>query len=122
MSTLKQIRENNCIQPNRFFSFHGDVKFIEKETEYTKIILSVLSYDSFRNDDIMVYFKGNVKRTADVSIIPKCHLSVMGDVVIKDDIIFFNGKVFEVFKSAQHLVTENSKVVDPKDINYDGAY
>lgn len=120
---LSDIRDNNYMQPNRSFTLRGDVRFIQKETEYTKVILSVFNYYKQESpDDIVIYFKGNPKKIADKAIRPKCHLLVIGDIVLNKEVIFFNGKIIEVFKTCLYSTDINAKSVDIKDINYDGAY
>lgn len=120
---LSEIRDNNYIQPNRFFTIRGEVRYIEKETEYTKVILSVFSYYNQETpDEIVIYFKGNPKKIADKAIRPKYNVLVMGDIIINNDVIFFNGKMIEVFKIMQYATELNTKSVDIKDINYDSAY
>ena len=120
---LSEIRDNNYIQPNRCFTIRGEVRYIEKETEYTKVILSVFSYYNQETpDEIVIYFKGNPKKIADKAIRPKYNVLVMGDIIINNDVIFFNGKMIEVFKIMQYATELNTKSVDIKDINYDSAY
>jgi hypothetical protein len=124
MGIISEIRDNNYLQPNRCFTLRGDVKFIEKETQYTKVNLLVFNYyaNDGKNDDIIIFFKGNPKKIADKAIRAGCNLLVMGDIIIKDESIFFNGKMIEVFKSGQYLTNENAKIVDAKDVNYEGAF
>lgn len=121
---LSEIRDNNYIQPNRQFNIRGDVKFIERETKFTKIVLSVFDYyyTNGQPDEITIWFKGNPKRIADKAIQPKCTVSIMGDIVIKDKNLFFSGKIIEVFKPVEYITNGNTKNVDPNSVNYDKAW
>ena len=123
MGTLAEIRDNNIIQPNRMFRLAGDVKYIEIETEYTKIIISVFDYYKIGEplDNTPITFKGNAKKIADKIIKPKLYVIIEGDLVFKDNIVHFWGKIIEVYKSGQYFTEENVKNVD-KNIGYDKAY
>ena len=120
---LADIRDSNSIQPNRCFTIRGDVKYIEKETDHTKVILSVFSYyNQEKPDEIVIYFKGSPKKIADKAIRYNYNILVIGDIVINNDIIFFNGKIIEVFRTMRYATDISTKSVDPRDINYKSAY
>lgn len=124
MGILSDIRDNNVIQPNRMFSFRGDVAYIERETEFTKILLNVFSYDHIgeKPDEIVIFFKGSPKKLADRYIEPFSNVLVMGDIVMNNGAIFFNGKVVEIFKEAKYATDNNRSIVGSRDANYNTAY
>ena len=123
--SLYDIRDNNYIQPNRFFSIRGNVELVEREVKFTKVFLSVFSYnhiDSTSKDRILVYFKGQTKKIVDKMLKYGQSCVVMGDLVMKDDKIFLDGKIIEIFKSADLVTEDNARMVDVKDVNYDKAF
>ena len=46
----------------------------------------------------------------------------MGDIIVKDSKIFFDGKIIEFYKETGLITEENAKYVDPKEANYDRAF
>jgi hypothetical protein len=122
--SLYEIRDNNYLQPNRFFSIRGTVKYIEREVKYTKLILLVFSYYNIdgKPDEITVHFKGETKKTVDNIVYVPCSVSVMGDIIIKENKIFFDGKIIEVFKRVDFVTEDNAELVDPNETNYDKAF
>jgi hypothetical protein len=123
--SLYDIRDNNYIQPNRFFSIRGQVVMVEREVKFTKVFLSVFSYnhiDSVSKDKILVYFKGQTKKIVDKMLKHDQHCGIMGDIVMKDDKIFLDGKIIEIFKSADLVTEDNARMVNPSEVNYDKAF
>lgn len=122
--SLYDIKDNNVIQPNRFFSLHGQVIYIEKEVKFTKIVLAVFDYNKIdsKPDEITVHFKLPAKRVVDMMIQPHSFVIVMGDIVVKDGKTFFDGKVIEMYKGTELIKEDNVRYVDPKEANYDRAF
>ena len=123
--SLYDIRDNNYIQPNRFFSIRGSVQLIEREVKFTKIVLTVYSYnhiDSTPNDKITIFFKGQTKKIVDKMLKHDQHCLVMGDIIVKDEKVFLDGIIIEIFKSAELVTEDNARLVDPSEVNYDKAF
>jgi len=122
--SLYDIRENNYLQPNRYFSLKGEIVYVEKEINYTKIIVMVLNYNDLKGkqDRITVHFRGTTKKVVDGMIALHQHIFVMGDILTKDGKLGLDGKIIELYKTTDHVIDDNTKVVDPKDVNYDAAY
>jgi hypothetical protein len=122
--SIYDIRDNNVIQPNRMFSIHGEVAFIDKEVQYTKLILNVFNYDhaNKKPDQLTVHFKLPAKKVVDMMVKLHSFVIVMGDIIVKDSKIFFDGKIIEFYKETGLITEENAKYVDPKEANYDRAF
>jgi len=121
---ILDIRGNNNLQPNRTFTIRGTVKSIEREVKYTKIVLQVFNYyrlDGFL-DEFSVHFKGAVKKLVDGVVEPHNELLVIGDIILSEGKIFFDGKIIEVYKSLDYIIENKSKFVDPKSVNYDASF
>lgn len=122
--SLYDIRDNNYIQPNRFFSIRGGVEVVEREVKFTKVMLSVFSYNNIegKRDDFVIYFKGQTKKIVDKMLKHGQHCLIMGDIVVKDGKIFLDGKIIEIFKSGDYVTEDNVRIVDAKQTNYDNAF
>lgn len=122
--SLYDIKENNVIQPNRSFTLHGEVIYIEKEVKYTKIILNVFDYNKIggKPDEITVHFKLPAKRVVDMMMEPHNFVIVMGDIVIKEGKVFFDGKVVEIYKYTGLITFDNVRYVDPSEAGKDRAF
>lgn len=116
----------SCFQPNRFFCVRGDITGLNTELLFTKVILSVHDYTSqnLKADDIIIYFKGDAKKDADAMIENGKTISVWGDIVVKNNVIYLNGKIVEVFSNANLGIAKENKVtyISPEDIGYDPAF
>jgi hypothetical protein len=119
--SLYDIRDNNYIQPNRFFSIRGGVEVVEREVKFTKVILSVFSYNNIegKRDEFVIYFKGQTKKIVDKMLKHGQHCLIMGDLVMKNGNIFLDGKIIEIFKSGDYVTEDNARLVDPSEVNYD---
>ena len=122
--SLYDIRDNNYIQPNRFFSIRGEVVLVEREVKFSKVVLSVFSYNNIdgNKDDFTLYFKGQTKKVVDKMLKYGQHCIVMGDIVAKDGKIFLDGKIIEIFKDAPFVTEDNVKMVSPDSTNYERAF
>ena len=122
--SLYDIRDNNYLQPNRFFSIRGNVEIVEREVKFTKVVLSVFNYSNIDGDkdSITVFFKGQAKKVVDKMLKYGQHCLVMGDLVIKDGKIFLDGKIVEIFKSAEYVTENNARMVSPEDVGYEKAF
>lgn len=122
--SLYDIRDNNYIQPNRFFSIRGGVEVVEREVKFTKVVISVFSYLNIegKKDEFTVFFKGQTKKIVDKMLKHGQHCLIMGDIVIKDGKIFLDGKIVEIFKSAEYVTENNTRMVSPEDVGYDKAF
>lgn len=111
-------------QPNRFFIVRGLVIGLNVELHYTKVVLSVLNQTDieFKSDEITVYFKNEAKREADTMISMNKSVSIIGDIVVKDNKLFLNGKIIEVFNILELAKAPKVKYINPDDIGYDGAF
>lgn len=121
---IQDVRDNNYLQPNRYFNIRGEVKYVEKESEYSKIIVKVFNYYDIDNepDEVIIFFRNETKKVIDRMVKPHVHVSVMGDILIKDKKIYFDGKVVEIYKTCIYQMESHAKVVDPKDTSYDKAF
>jgi len=119
--SLYDIRDNNYIQPNRFFSIRGGVEVVEREVKFTKVVLSVFSYLNIegKKDEFTVFFKGQTKKIVDKMLKHGQHCLIMGDIVVKDGKIFLDGKIIEIFKSGDYVTEDNARLVNPDEVNYD---
>ncbi len=122
--SLYDIRDNNYIQPNRFFSIRGKVELVEREVKFTKVVLSVFSYLNIdgKSDEFTVFFKGQTKKVVDKMLKYGQSCLVMGDLINKDGKLFLDGKLIEVFKSADLVTEDNARMVSPGDVSYDKAF
>lgn len=121
--SIADIRTNNYIQPNRMFQISGDVRSIEREPKITKVVLNVFSYfRDGRTDQITVWFKGVTKQIVDNMVAPHIAMHVMGDIVVKDGQIFFDGKIIEIYKGFEIPIFNNVKSVKPDEVNYNPSF
>lgn len=121
--SIADIRTNNYIQPNRMFQISGDVRSIEREPKITKVVLNVFSYfRDGRTDQITVWFKGVTKQIVDNMVAPHIAMHVMGDIVVKDGQIFFDGKIIEIYKGFEIPIFNSVKSVKPDEVNYNPSF
>ena len=121
---ILDIRGNNNLQPNRTFNIRGEVKMIEREAKFTRIKLLVFNYyhiDGFL-DEITIHFKGGAKRLVDSVVEPHNTLLVIGDIILSNGNIFFDGKIIEVYKTVDYIIENKTRFVDPGQVNYDASY
>lgn len=121
--SIADIRTNNYIQPNRMFQISGDVRSIEREPKITKVVLNVISYfRDGRTDQITIWFKGVTKQIVDNMVAPHIAMHVMGDIVVKDGQIFFDGKIIEIYKGFEIPIFNNVKKVGADETNYKPSF
>ncbi len=122
--SIYELRDINYVQPNRMFSIRGDIRVIEKELKYTKVTINVLNYNDIdgRKDQFVVHFKGPVKKLADLMMEAHNGVVIMGDIIFKTEKIFFDGKIFEVYKTNDLVMGKMVKPVGPGETNYKSAF
>ena len=122
--SLYDIRDNNYLQPQRFFSIRGKAKIVEREAKWTKVTLEVFSYLAIEGkpDELIVHFRGQTKRIIDNMVKTGQYLLVMGDIIMKAEKVYLDGKIVELYKDMQLISEDNAKIVSPNDTNYENAF
>ena len=120
-----ETRDNNYMQPNRYFCFRGHIVFFEKEAQWSRIKIAVFNYNDIggKPDEFTVHFRGGTKKIIDNYVqVHKQPILVMGDIIIKADKVFFDGKIIELYKSMELMSEQNAVKVDSSKTNYERAF